>query len=164
MTIISRIVSVAVFAASTFLLPATGAAQVLTPDHAVQNPNLNPRVIAYVLPADLHWTLKYEGLETAVVMGDPNKPGPYIFIARWAPNHMSHPHFHPNDRYITVLSGTWWVGTGDVYQPDKTVPLHAGPFITHFAKQVHYDGAKEDGCIIQIAGEGPAPSIDAEKK
>jgi quercetin dioxygenase-like cupin family protein len=164
MTILSRIFSVAALAVGTVFFSTAASAQVLTPDHAVQDPNLNPRTIAYVLPKDLHWTVKYEGLEIAVVMGDPNKPGPYIFLARWAPNHMSHPHFHPNDRYITVLSGTWWVGTGDVYQPDKTVPMHAGTFVTHFAKQIHYDGAKEDGCIIEIAGEGPAPSIDAEKK
>jgi hypothetical protein len=26
----------------------------------------------------------------------------------------SRPHFHSNDRFITVLKGTWWVGTGKV--------------------------------------------------
>ena len=30
----------------------------------------------------------------------------------------SRPHFHPNDRYVTfVISGTWWVGTGNKFDP-----------------------------------------------
>jgi hypothetical protein len=55
---------------------------------------------------------------------------------------MSRPHFHPNDRFITVLKGTWWVGTGAKFDPDNTVPMPAGTFVTHFGKQVHYDGAR----------------------
>src|SRR5262249_38327155 len=49
----------------------------------------------------------------------------------------------PNDRMITVLKGTWWVGTGDKFEPDTTVPLPTGSYVTHFAKEVHYDGAKD---------------------
>jgi quercetin dioxygenase-like cupin family protein len=62
------------------------------------------------------------------------------------------PHFHPNNRFITVLSGTWWVGT----ELDSTVPLPAGTFVTHFAEQIHYDGAKDDGALLEIVGDGPA--------
>jgi len=55
------------------------------------------------------------------------------------------PHFHPNDRYIYVLEGTWWVGTGNKFDPDNlTVPMKAGTYVTHFAKGVHWDGAKAD--------------------
>jgi hypothetical protein len=129
-----------------------------------QNPNLDPTVLRYILPADLQWKQKEEGLQVAVVLGDPTKEGPYIFFAKWSAHHMSRPHFHPHDRFITVISGTWWIGTGDVYQPDKTVPMQPGSFITHFGKQVHYDGAKDGECIIEIVGDGPAPSILAEKK
>jgi quercetin dioxygenase-like cupin family protein len=35
-----------------------------------------------------------------------------MVLTKWLPGHMSRPHFHPNDRFITVLKGTWWVGTG----------------------------------------------------
>lgn len=134
------------------------------PKRPVQNPNLDPTILHYVLPSDLKWKQKEEGLQVAVVMGDPTKEGPYIFFAKWAPHHMSRPHIHPHDRYITVISGTWWVGTGDVYQPEKTVPMHAGTFVQHFAKQIHYDGAKDEECIIEIVGDGPAPTIPAERK
>ena len=76
---------------------------------------------------------------------------------------MSRPHFHPNDRYITVLSGTWWVGTGSKYDPASTVPLPAGSFVVHTGKQIHYDGAKEGDAVLQILGMGPADSTAAEK-
>jgi quercetin dioxygenase-like cupin family protein len=91
-------------------------------------------------------------------MGDPAKPGPYIVLVKWHPGHMSRPHFHPNDRFITVISGTWWVGSGTKFDADNTVPLPAGSFVTHFGKQVHWDGAKDEEAMLLIAGEGPATS------
>jgi len=42
--------------------------------------------------------------------------------------------------------------------------LPAGTFVTHFAKQVHYDGAKDEDVVIELVGMGPATSIDAEVK
>ena len=72
------------------------------------------------------------------------------------------PHSHPNDRFITVISGTWWVGTGPNYDPASTKAIPAGSFVTHFGKQVHYDGAKDVETILRIVGEGPATSTRAE--
>jgi len=63
-----------------------------------------------------------------------------------------------------VLSGTWWVGTGKTYDPDSTVPMHAGSFVTHYAKGIHYDGAKDEPAIIEIVGMGPAANMSAEEK
>ena len=80
------------------------------------------------------------------------------------PHHMSHPHFHPNDRFITVISGTWWVGTGSKYDPDSTTPIPAGSFVTHYGKQIHYDGAKDGDVTLEIVGMGPATSTPAETK
>jgi hypothetical protein len=77
---------------------------------------------------------------------------------------MSHPHYHPNDRLVTVISGTWWVGTGSKYDPASTKPVPAGSFVRHFAKQIHYDGAKDEEVMLEIVGEGPATMIPAEKK
>jgi hypothetical protein len=36
-------------------------------------------------------------------------------------NPFGHPHFHPNDRYIVVLQGNWWVGSGTKFDPDGVV-------------------------------------------
>ena len=123
----------------------------------------DPKVLSFKLPDQIPWQ-KSENADRAILYGDPSKPGLYIMLNRWHAGHMSRPHFHPNDRYITVLSGTWWVGTGSKYDPDSTVPVPAGSYVRHFAKQIHYDGAKDVECVLEIVGQGPAPSTPAEKK
>jgi hypothetical protein len=124
----------------------------------------DPAVLSYKMPADLKWTesASYPGLKSAVLYGDPNKPGPYAVRNRFSPNSFSRPHFHPNDRYILVLSGTWWVGTGDKFDPASTTPMPTGSFVVHYAGKVHYDGAKDGECEILIYGEGPATATRVE--
>jgi len=126
--------------------------------------DLNPAAINIKLPDQIKWTGNPEVSEQAILYGDPSKPGLYIVLTKWHPHHMSRPHFHPNDRFITVLSGTWWVGTGTKYDPDSTVAIPAGSFVTHFGKQIHYDGAKDGDALLEILGEGPATSTPAETK
>ena len=150
---------------------AVGATMVLfafgftRPAKADGNPaNLNPAAIAYQLPGQIKWVTQPNGAINAVLRGDPSKPGPYIVLTKWTAHHMSRPHFHPNDRYVVVLSGTWWVGTGRKYDPDSTVPLPPGTFATHYGKQIHYDGAKDGDVVLEIVGEGPATQVAAEDK
>ena len=123
---------------------------------------IDPAIAAYRLPDQIKWTDNPSGASSAVLLGDPAKPGLYITLVKWHPNHMSRPHFHPNDRFITVLSGTWWVGTGDVFDPATTVPMPAGTYVTHFGGKIHYDGAKDEECVLEIVGMGPATSTPAE--
>lgn len=125
---------------------------------------LDPAAIAYKLPEQIQWKDDPIGAKMAVLEGDPSKPGLYLVLVKWTPHHMSHPHFHPNDRFITVISGTWWVGTGAKFDPESTVPLPAGTFVTHFGKQIHYDGAKDQETVLEIVGEGPATATPAEIK
>jgi hypothetical protein len=131
---------------------------------AVLVADVSPAAISFKLPQNIKWVDSPAGSSTAVLAGDPAKPGMYIVLTKWSAHHMSRPHFHPNDRYITVLSGVWWVGTGNKYDPDSTVPLPAGSVATHFGKQIHYDGAKDVEAVLEIVGEGPATSTPAEAK
>lgn len=123
---------------------------------SAQDPRLNSAALVYKLPNQIQWTDDPIGAKTSVLAGDPAKPGLYVMLVKWMPHHMSHPHWHPNDRFVTVLSGTWWVGTGTRFDPDSTVPMPPGSFVKHFGKQVHYDGAKDEEAVIEIVGEGPA--------
>ncbi len=126
---------------------------------------LDPAAIRFLLPDQIPWgPVTRNGNQQAVLLGDPSRPGPYIVMVRWLPGHMSRPHFHPNDRFITVISGTWWMGSGPVFNPDTTTPVPAGSFITHLGRGIHYDGAKDEPCIILIMGEGPGTSTPAESR
>ena len=130
----------------------------------VKATDLNPAALMYKLPDQITWKTTPSGASEAVVRGEPSMPGPYIILVKWYAHHMSHPHFHPNDRFIYVISGNWWVGTGTKFDPDNTVALPPGSFVTHFGKQVHYDGAKDGDVLLEIVGEGPATSTPAEVK
>ena len=135
-------------ALSLALLALPAAAQAPAPP--------DPRVLAYTLPDKLDWQGDPKvGPLVHVLWGDSDKPGPYAILVRWPPHQMRRPPTHPNDRHVTVISGTWWVGTGATYAPQTTIPLPAGTVVTHFAHQLHYDGAKDDWVTLEIAGEGP---------
>lgn len=126
--------------------------------------DLDPKAINIQLPKDIKWVATAGGSEQVVLMGDPSKPGLYIVLTKWTPHKNSRPHFHPNDRFITVLKGTWWVNTGPKYDPEGMKPVPAGSFVTHFGKQIHYDGARDEETILYIVGMGPATSTAAEEK
>ena len=146
-----------------YLLPALVFAAAVSLA-AAKATDLNPAAITIKLPDQIKWVDEPRGISTAVLAGDPEKPGLYVELAKWHAHHMSRPHFHPNDRFIYVISGTWWVGTGTKFDPDNTVPLPPGSFARHTGKEVHYDGAKDEDTILEIVGEGPATSTDAEVK
>ena len=121
--------------------------------------------VEYTTPDKIKWVRNAAGTqETAVLFGDPEKPGPYVMRLRWLPGNMSRPHYHANDRFVVVIEGTWWLGSGDKYDPESTVPVGPGTYVYHKAKEIHYDGAKKEPVVIQLSGMGPGTSIPAEKK
>ena len=109
-------------------------------------------------PGALHWTEVpgSSGVQQAVLFGNPEQPGPYVVRVRFPPHVMDRPHFHPKARYVTVLEGTWYAGTGPHFDPGKATPLPAGSFMVHPAQAAHWDGSAADGpVVVQITGEGP---------
>jgi quercetin dioxygenase-like cupin family protein len=126
---------------------------------------LNPAALIYQLPDAIKWNPpSAAGSQNSVLIGDPSKPGLYIVLNKWLKgNHFSRPHFHPNDRFITVLNGTWWMGSGTKFDPDNSVAMPAGTFVTHFGKQVHWDGAKAEDASLLIVGDGPGTSTPVEQ-
>ena len=110
---------------------ATGA-------HAVE---LNTSAVTYVTPDQFKWTTNAAGVEQALLVGDPNKPGSlYVFINRFKPNRFGLAHSHPGDRYITVIEGAGWRGTGLVVDPAHAARLPKGSFAIDHANKVHWDG------------------------
>jgi len=82
------------------------AASGLTTINAAEQ-QLNPKAISIKLPDQIPWKRNSAGTnETAVLYGDPDKPGFYVLMFKWLPGQMSRPHWHPYDRMITVLKGT----------------------------------------------------------
>ena len=105
-----------------------------------------------------------QGASQAVIWGNPAKPNEmYVVRNRFSPNTFSPPHFHPETRYITVIKGTWWVGSGAKFDKEATTPLPAGSVVVHHANQIHWDGAKDEEVIVQIMGTGPSATIPVDE-
>lgn len=137
------------------LMPALGLAAMLAvaPSLSAQS----DKDFQITLPENIVWKDAGQGVKIAVVYGDPSKPGQYVIRAHFPPGVMSSPHFHAEDRHITVIQGTWNAGKDDSWDPAATVPLVAGSYMFHPAGGVHYDGsAGAEGAIVQIIGMGPS--------
>ena len=110
----------------------------------------------FTLPDQVEWKGRPGSVtQSAILYGDPTKPGLYVQLLKRGPNDWSQPHSHPNDRFITVLAGTMLIGTGSKFDRDNTVALKPGSYVRDIANQMHYDGTGPDGLTIEIVGMGP---------
>ena len=96
------------------------------------------------------------------VFGDASKPGMYVLRKKMAANQTARPGYADQDRWITVLKGTFWVAKGDVFKPDAFLPIREGGLM-YLPANTHYFGmAGETDVILQITGNGPVKSIHTE--
>jgi len=129
---------------------------------AVSAFEIDPKIAMAQTLDNIKWVEARNGSSaSATITGDPSKEGLYVQLMKWHAHHNSTPHKHPHDRFIMVLSGTWWVGTGTNYDMNSTAPMKAGTIVTHYGNQYHYDGAKDEDCVLEIVGMGPATSTPA---
>ena len=125
----------------------------------------DPSAATVVLPEQIPWR-EHGVFRLANLAGDPDKRGVFVqmLLLPKGGAGFSRPHVHPGPLYTMVLSGTWWVGTGDKFDPDNlTVPIKPGTFVTHFGNRVHWDGAKDDDVTLLIIGEGPVTTARVEE-
>jgi quercetin dioxygenase-like cupin family protein len=107
---------------------------------------------------DLKWvpgTGMMKGVDVAVLMGDPAKPGPYVVRLRMPANTKFPPHFHGDTENVTVISGNVWLGMGDKFDESNMKQFGPGDFASIPANVHHYAMTKGQPAIIQIHGAGP---------
>ena len=126
-----------------------------------QGTTLEPARLA---PEDLKWAVTPTGTQRANLAGDDKKQGMYAYRARFPANFRNQPHYHPDDRIVTVLSGTLHVGFGEQFDESKMKVLPAGSIWTEPAKQPHFVWAKDGEVIIQIIGNGPSGVTQIQPK
>jgi len=135
------------------------------PASLITNPAraIDPNETQVTLPDQFQWKPGLPGapsrsVETAPVFGATDKPGLYVVLIKWHPGYMSAPHTYITDRLCFVLSGTWWVNSGETFEPTATVPVPAGGFVRRVARTPHYDGVKKGEvapAVIGIFGQAP---------
>ena len=123
---------------------------------------IDPGETIVVLPRNIQWT-PWPGLpertgDMAQLYGAMNKPGPYLVLMKWYPGYFSAPHTYATDRLSVVVSGTWWVNSGEDFDPGQCVPVSAGGFVRRVARTPHYDGVMKNTktpAVIALFGMGP---------
>ena len=109
-------------------------------------------------PEQIKWP-EGKGIKTVVLFGDPSRPSLYVVRNTFPPGIMSAPHYHDQDRFVTVIKGTWYTGTDDKWDLDTAVGLKAGSYMIHPKGAIHFDGAKDEETIVQIVGMGPVKTV-----
>ena len=127
-------------------------------------PDPDPGHIPFTPPDKVVWKGDPAVSQTARISGDPAKPGLYGQLLKWYPGSGTRPHMHDQDRYIYVISGTWWVGTSSHYDPKLSHPMPAGSVIKDVANTVHWDGVRMGGppAVIELVGMGPVKTIQVD--
>lgn len=107
-------------------------------------------------PDQLTWARDPRGYEQALIVGDPTKAGMYAAHVRFPANLRIAPHFHPDERIVTVLSGTVHFGYGERFDETKMRALPSGSVWTEPAGQPHFAWAKDGDVVLQVIGIGPS--------
>jgi quercetin dioxygenase-like cupin family protein len=110
-----------------------------------------------VQPNALKWSQPAayaKGAQLAVVKGDPSKEGFYVVRLKVPAGFKIPPHTHPNDENVTVLSGTFRIGTGEKLDEKKGETIKTGGYSYVAKGMTHYAYFPED-TVIQLHGMGP---------
>ena len=125
----------------------------------------DPLAPARVAPDELTWEVGPTGNGRAYLVGDEKKPGVYVYRGRFQPGAKVAPHFHPDERVVTIISGTLYMGYGERFDEAAMKRLPAGSVWTEPAGQTHFVWAKEGEAVIQVMGaNGPSGVTRIEGK
>lgn len=82
-----------------------------------------------VTPNDLKWadiSSLPQGAKIAVIEGPMDQATPFTFRLKFPADYQIPAHWHPAIEHVTVISGTFNMGTGDKLDTTKTKALSAG--------------------------------------
>lgn len=96
------------------------------------------------------------GIKTVLLYGDPAKPGPYVLEIRVPANTAIASHTHRDDRFATVISGTWYFGFGTNPGTARVKALTAGGLYTEPGKLPHFAFTRDEPAVVRITGMGPS--------
>ena len=96
------------------------------------------------------------GISTVVLKGDPDRVGLYTIMLQVPAHTRIAPHDHQDERVATVVSGTWFFGYGEAFNPAELKALPPGSFYTEPANRTHFAETRDEPVVVQITGVGPS--------
>jgi len=112
-----------------------------------------------ISPDAIEWQ-PFAGFPTAVrlavLVGDPQKPGPYLIRIRVPAGEKMMPHAHGEDRIHTVIAGVFYIGLGARFDESALTAHAPGSVVIVPSGQPHFHYAKSGEFITQVNAIGPA--------
>jgi len=109
-------------------------------------------------PGEIEWQTGLasleEGAEFAVLEGNPAEAGVFTMRIRMPDGYHISPHWHPNVERVTVLSGTFLLGSGEEMDREDVERLVPGAYVSMPPGMRHYAIA-EGETVIQLTSIGP---------
>jgi quercetin dioxygenase-like cupin family protein len=115
-------------------------------------------VFRAILSEDIDWkpfAAFPPSVRLAVVLGQPSEPGLYTMRVRVPHGVKMMPHRHPEDRVYTVISGVFYIGLGDQFNPDKLQAYPPGSVLFLPGNTSHFHWAKSSEYVTQVTAIGP---------
>lgn len=98
-----------------------------------------------------------KGPQTAVLFGDPSKPGVFVMRMKFPANMKIMPLTHPDVwRTGVVLSGTLYYGVGEAWEESKLRAYPTGTFFTTATNAPHFVWARDGEVVVQFTAMGPS--------
>jgi hypothetical protein len=125
---------------------------------AVRSHQPGQEVFKAILPGDLDWkpfAAFPPTVHLAIVVGKPSEPAQYTIRVRVPYGVKLMPHRHPEDRVYTVMSGIFYIGMGDHFDPERLLAYPPGSVIVLPGNTYHFHWAKSSEYITQVTAIGP---------
>ena len=110
------------------------------------------------LPEDVDWKpfpAFPPSVRLAVVVGEPAEAAPYTVRVKVPRDVRLMPHRHPEDRVYTVISGVFYIGLGDRFDPAALRAYPPGSVIVLPGNTSHFHWAKDGEYVTQVNAVGP---------
>ena len=111
-----------------------------------------------ILPEEIDWKpfpAFPPSVRLAIVVGDPQREGPYTIRVKVPHDVKLMPHRHPEDRVYTVISGVFYIGLCDEFEAERLVAYPPGAVIILPGNTSHFHWAKSGEYISQVTAIGP---------
>lgn len=128
------------------------------PQNKIRSHQPGEDVFTTVLSEDVNWrpfAAFPPSVLLAAIVGDPSQPGPYTIRVRVPHGVKLMPHRHPEDRVYTVISGVFYIGLGDQFDPNKLQAYPPGSVIVLPGNTSHFHWAKSSEYVTQVTAIGP---------
>ena len=111
-----------------------------------------------ILPENIEWksfAAFPPSVLLAVIAGQPSEPGLYMIRVKVPGGVKLMPHRHSEDRIYTVISGVFYIGVGEEFDPDKLEAYPPNAVIVLPGNTPHFHWAISGEYVSQVTAIGP---------